>query len=79
MTILISGTSGVPVISSNVTEVESGKYQILWSTPSFAEIVEHALVYKQVKVTICQIFFLFHTGKELSCYFLNYVKGSEAS
>ena len=47
-----SGTSGTPVVSPNVTEVEVGKYLMEWTTPSFAEIVEHALVYKQVKVKV---------------------------
>jgi len=46
---IIIGTSGTPVVSPNVTEVEVGKYLMEWTTPSFAEIVEHALVYKQVK------------------------------
>ena len=46
------GTPGLPVIMVNVTEVESSRYQIGWSTPSFTHIAEHLLIYKQVKVII---------------------------
>lgn len=45
----IIGTPGTPVIFENVSEVESAKYKILWTTPSFSNIQEHMLIYKQVK------------------------------
>lgn len=45
----IKGSPGTPVIFVNVTEVETSKYKILWSTPSFSNILEHILIYKQVK------------------------------
>lgn len=52
--IVTLGTPGLPVIMVNVTEVESSRYQIVWTTPSFTNIAEHLLIYKQVKVTdIC--------------------------
>ena len=42
----------MPVILFNVTEVEFSRYQILWTTPSFTNIAEHLLIYKQVKVIL---------------------------
>ena len=50
--LLIAGTPGTPVIFENVSEVESAKYKILWTTPSFSNIQEHMLIYKQVKVDV---------------------------
>ena len=47
---LSPGTPGLPVIMVNVTEVEPSRYKIVWTTPSFTNLAEHLLIYKQVKV-----------------------------
>ena len=47
---MLSGSPGPPGILSNVTEIESSKYKLDWETPSFTNILEHLLIYKQVKV-----------------------------
>lgn len=45
----IRGSPGPPSITSNVTEAESSKYKLDWRTPSYTNILEHLLIYKQVK------------------------------
>ena len=47
----------MPVIFVNVTEVETSKYKIMWHTPTFSNILEHSIIYKQVKVKI-KVYFL---------------------
>ena len=49
---LLLGSPGMPVIFVNVTEVETSKYKIMWQTPTFSNILEHSIIYKQVKVNI---------------------------
>ena len=45
-----SGIPGMPVFGPNVTEIEPSKFLLEWATPSFSNILEHSLIYKQVKV-----------------------------
>jgi len=45
----VIGAPGKPAVSSNVTEMVASKYRIEWTTPSYSHVVEHALIYKQVK------------------------------
>jgi len=45
----ITGAPGTPRISHNITEVDISKYKFNWLTPSFTNILEHLLIYKQVK------------------------------
>ena len=33
-----------------MTEIEPSKFRLEWATPSFSNILEHSLIYKQVKV-----------------------------
>jgi hypothetical protein len=40
----------MPVFVPNVTEIEPSKFLLEWATPSFSNILEHSLIYKQVKV-----------------------------
>ena len=47
---VFSGAPGTPRISNNITEVDISKYKFNWVTPSFTNILEHLLIYKQVKV-----------------------------
>ena len=51
-----SGIPGMPVFVPNVTEIEPSKFLLEWTTPSFSNILEHRLIYKQVKV-------IFHSNK----------------
>ena len=44
------GIPGTPVFGPNVTEIEPSKFLLEWATPSFSNILEHSLIYKQVKV-----------------------------
>ena len=50
--IVFSGAPGTPRISNNITEVDNSKYKFNWMTPSFTNILEHLLIYKQVKVVM---------------------------
>jgi len=45
----VTGIPGMPVFGPNVTEVEPSKFLLEWATPSFTNILEHSLIYKQVK------------------------------
>jgi len=45
----IKGIPGMPVFVPNVTEIEPSKFLLKWATPSFSNILEHSLIYKQVK------------------------------
>ena len=47
---VFTGAPGTPRISDNITEVDISKYKFNWMTPSFTNILEHLLIYKQVKV-----------------------------
>ena len=47
---VFTGAPGTPRISDNITEVDISKYKVNWMTPSFTNILEHLLIYKQVKV-----------------------------
>ena len=53
--VFVSGAPGKPAVSSNVTEMVASKYRIEWTTPSYSHVVEHALIYKQVKVNMLMI------------------------
>ena len=44
------------MVSPNVTEIVASKYRIEWTTPSYSHVVEHALIYKQVKVNMFMMF-----------------------
>jgi len=45
----VKGIPGMPVFVPNVTEIEPSKFLLEWTTPSFSNILEHRLIYKQVK------------------------------
>eukprot|EP00090_Calanus_glacialis_P006877 TRINITY_DN15378_c0_g1_i1.p1 TRINITY_DN15378_c0_g1~~TRINITY_DN15378_c0_g1_i1.p1 ORF type:complete len:468 (-),score=49.34 TRINITY_DN15378_c0_g1_i1:75-1478(-) len=45
----VKGIPGTPVFGPNVTEIEPSKFLLEWATPSFSNILEHSLIYKQVK------------------------------
>jgi len=45
----VMGIPGTPVFGPNVTEVEPSKFLLEWTTPTFSNILEHSLIYKQVK------------------------------
>lgn len=45
----VKGIPGRPVFGPNVTEIEPSKFRLEWATPSFSNILEHSLIYKQVK------------------------------
>ena len=54
--VFVPGAPGKPVVSPNVTEIVASKYRIEWTTPSYSHVVEHALIYKQVKVNMFMMF-----------------------
>ena len=52
----------MPVFGPNVTETESYKFLLEWATPSYSNILEHSLIYKQVKV-------IYHSNTSTVTYF----------
>jgi len=45
----VIGIPGQPVFTSNVSEVQPSRFQLSWETPSYSNILEQSLSYKQVK------------------------------
>lgn len=45
----VIGIPGQPVFTSNVSEVEPSRFHLHWLTPTYSNILEQSLTYKQVK------------------------------